>query len=205
MAKPLVFQFGDRDIAFSMNKVDRSKLYGFKEMEVLADNGEVCDLATLADDGKTVVGRGGTGIGYLSADGEWCDKSELIPVDLEGKEITPIASSFNAPIKLFQTATCEELLNHNIRIVYQLQAEDAVIDDLQEELQRGTIFAFPYSYRGGLEADAGFLLRGDDGNIFFLVGNPTNIEMIGLQQSPEIADENAADDDETDLMDFGMI
>src|SRR4051794_202632 len=77
MAKPLVFQFGDRDISFTLNKVDRSKLYGYKEMEVLAEDGQRCELATLADDGCTVVGRGGTGIGQLSADGLWCDKQTL--------------------------------------------------------------------------------------------------------------------------------
>ena len=182
MAKPLVFQWGDADLTFSLAKVDRSKLYGYKEVEVLDEDGNQCELATLADDGRTLVGRGGTGMGYVDADGRWCEKSALRPVDLEGSEIEPVASSFSAPIKLFETVSADDYLSHNIRLVYQLETE-ADDDSLVDELKRGTIFSFPYSYRGGLEADAGFLLMGDDGNLFLAVGQPTKVEFIALQQT----------------------
>ena len=203
MAKPLVFQWGDTDLSFSLAKIDRSKLYGYKEVEVLDEDGSRCELATLADDGRTVVGRGGTGLGYVDADGCWSDKSKLKPVDLEGNEIQGVASSFSAPIKLFETATVDEYLSHNVRLVYQLETEDE-IGSLVEELEKGTIFSFPYSYRGGLEADAGFLLAGDDGNLFLAVGDPTKVEFIGLQQTAAVLDEED-EADETDLMDFDMI
>ncbi|WP_425396744.1 hypothetical protein [Aeoliella sp.] len=203
MAKPLVFQLGDRDLSFNLAKVDRAKLYGYKEVEVLDDKGGACDLATLASDGQTVVGRGGTGMGYLSGGGEWCDKGDLKPIDLDGAEITPVASSYSQAIKLFETVTAEEYLSHNIRTIYRLETEDA-IDDLMEELDRGTIFAFPYSFRGGLEADAAFMLKGDDGNVFLAVGQPTKIEFIGIQPSISVIDDTDGDN-ETDLMDFDMI
>ena len=203
MAKPLVFQLGDHDIAFTLNKVDRSKLYGYKEVEVLDDNDRPCQLATLAEDGRTVVGRGGTGIGTVSADGRWCDKSQLTPVDLEGQQIRPVASSYSAPVKLFETVTPHDYLRHNIRLVYQLDSEDDV-SDLGAELARGTIFSFPHSYRGGLEADAGFLLAGEDGNIYLAVGKPTSPEFIGLAQTFTVTEEDDQAD-ETDLMDFDMI
>jgi hypothetical protein len=203
VARPLVFQFGDRDIPFTLNKVDRSKLYGYKEMEALAETGQRCDLATLADDGCTVVGRGGTGIGQLSADGLWCEKQTLKPVDPEGKEVKPVPSSFSAPIRLFESASVGEYLNHNIRLVYQVTSEND-IDDLVEELKKGTVFSFPYSYRGGLVADAGFLLLGEDDKIFLAVGNPTKLEFIGLHQlAPADADEE--DEEEAESMDFDMI
>lgn len=204
MAKPLVFQWGDSDVSFTLNKVDRSKLYGFKDVEVLDENGNPCELATLADDGKTVVGRGGTGLGYIDADGRWADKSDLKPVDLEGNEIEPVPSSFAAAIKLFDTATFDEYLQNNIRLVYQLESEDET-EDLRDELARGTIFSFPYSFRGGLEADAGFLLMGEDENIFLAVGSPTNIEFLGLQQAAAVVEDEEGEADETDLMDFDMI
>lgn len=201
MAKPLVFQWGDTDLSFQVNKVDRSKLYGYKEIEVLAGN-DICELATLADDGRTVVGKGGTGLGYLNVDGLWSEKSSLKPVDVEGNEIKPVASSFSAPIKLFETVSADHYLAHNIRLVYQLDCEGE-LETLRTELKRGTIFSFPYSYRGGLEANAGFLLLGEDGNIFLAVGDPTKVEFIGLQQIA-VAEEEAGGD-ETDLMDFDMI
>jgi hypothetical protein len=203
VAKPLVFQFGDRDIPFSLNKVDRSKLYGYKEMEVLGEDGHRCELATLADDGCTVVGRGGTGIGQLSSDGLWCEKQTLRPVDPDGKEIKPVPSSFNAPIRLFETASVGDYLSHNIRLVYHLTSEND-IGDLLAELKKGTLFSFPYSYRGGLVADAGFLLLGEEDKIFLAVGNPTRLAFVGLQQLA-VVDEVPEEEEEVDPMDFDMI
>ncbi len=110
MAKPLVFQLGDRDIAFSLNKVDRSKLYGFKEVQALDESNHVCRLGDLAGDGCTLIGRGGTGLGWLDADGCWREKAELVPVDTDGNTIEPVPSSFSAPIKLFETGDGRRLL-----------------------------------------------------------------------------------------------
>ena len=100
MPKPIRFSHAGKQLAFQMHKVDRSKLYGYKELLVTDDTEQVCELATLADDGKTLVGKGGTGIAQLTADGKWTDKTKLKPVDLEGNEITPVPSSFAAPIEL---------------------------------------------------------------------------------------------------------
>jgi hypothetical protein len=202
VAKPLVFEFRDQSLSFTLNKVDRSRLYGFKETEALAEEGHRCELATLADDGCTVVGRGGTGIGQLSADGLWCDKQTLKPVDLEGKQLTPVPSSFSAPIRLQAKASPFDYLNHNIRLVYHLASEDNVAD-LVQELKTGTLFSFPYSYRGGLVADAGFLLLGEEDKVFLAVGSPTKLEFIGLQQTAVVEEED--DEEESDVMDFDMI
>ena len=124
MAKPLVFDFGGKEIALSMSKVDRSKLYGFKELDVLDEEGRKCELATLAGDGHTVVGKGGTGIGYLSVDGAWCEKSSLRPVDVEGNDINPVGSSFSAPVKLTEKVTPDEYLSHDVRAVYVMEPGD---------------------------------------------------------------------------------
>jgi hypothetical protein len=223
VAKPLVFKFsgsdaggsdvGGSELAFHLHKIDRSKLYGYKELEVLDQQGRGCELATLAGDGHTVVGRGGAALATLDADGRWCEKSQLKPIDLDGKEIAPVASSYAAPIESLQPCPADEYLQHNIRLVYQLEAEPSPQPSpisgegalsLRDELNKGTIFKFPYSYRGGLEADAGFLLSGEDGNIFFAVGNPTKVEYIGLAQVAIAEDENP-ETEEMDLMDFDMI
>ena len=203
MPKKLVFHFGEKEVAFEMQKIDRSKLYGFKELEVVDENGDQCELATLAGDGKTLIGKGGTGIGYLTADGHWSDKTKLTPVDLEGEKITPVKSSFTAPIELADEITATEFLNHNIRLIYRLASDD-IPETLITKLEAGTIFQFDYSYRGGLEADHGFLLTNESNEIFFLVGDATSVEFIGLQQAAPTAteeEETAVDD----LMDFGMI
>ena len=81
---------------------------------------------------------------------------------------------------------------------------DGSMRDLLAELRGGTIFKFPYSFRGGLEADAGFLLAGADGNVFLAVGSPTKIEFVGLQQAVGLAEEESGED-EADMLDFDMI
>jgi hypothetical protein len=202
MAKPLIFKIADSEVAFSLSKVDRSRLYGYKELEVLDEKGGKCELATLASDGQTIIGKGGTGLATLTADGHWTDKSQLKPVDLDGKEIAPVPSSYSAPIPLAETATVDEYLQNNIRLVYQLACEGD-LTPLRQPLAEGKIFKFPYSYRGGLEADAGFLLQGEDGNIFFVVGNPTKVEFVGLAQVGSVEEESEAE--EADMMDFDMI
>ena len=207
MPRPIVFAFDGTELSFEMNKVDRSKLYGYKELEVVDDSGVPCELATLADDGRTLVGKGGTGLGYLSADGNWCDKDELAPVDLNGEEITPVKSSFSKPIPLADEVTTEEFLDHSIRLIYELELPDTPDDDvLISKLRDGAIFKFDYSYRGGLDWDAGFLIANAEDEIFMLIGDETKIAYVGLQQVAATAvDEDESDEQESDLMDFGMI
>ena len=204
MAKPLVFKYRDGEIAFAMSKVDRAKLYGFKEVEVLDDDGHKCELATLAGDGRTVIGKGGTAMAYVSSEGNWCERSQLKPVNLEGNEIEPVPSSFSEAVALDDKVSIEDYLEHNIRSVYQMDSEDDT-SALMDELKAGAIYKFAYSFRGGLEADAAFLLTNGDGELFMAVGNPTTVEFIGLQQTAGVAAEDEAAEEEGDLMDFGMI
>src|SRR5438045_869910 len=143
MAKPLVLTFGGAELPFEMERVDRSRLYGTVDTEALDEKGRKCELATLADDGRTLIGRGGSAIGLLAPEGEWLERSQLKPVDAEGKPITPVPSTFAAPVPLEKKATLDEFLSHNIRAVYILrtQADAAAI---VKELQAGAIFSFPY-------------------------------------------------------------
>lgn len=202
MAKPLVFRLGETEFAFGLNKIDRDKLYGYKELEVLDDRGRRCELATLASDGHTVIGRGGSSFAQLTVDGEWCDKSDLKPVDSDNREIQPVPSSFSAPVSLAETTTVNDYLQHNIRMVYQLASEGDV-SEIRRQLTEGVIFKFPYSYRGGLEADVGFLLQGADGNVFLTVGSPTRVAFVGLKEVASMEEETELD--EAGLMDFDMI
>jgi hypothetical protein len=204
MAKPLIVEFRGDTVEFALEKVDRTKLYGYVETEVHDEAGNRCELATLAGDGHSVVGKGGAALAYISADGLWQTKADLTPVDVHGAAITPVRSTFDAPVVLDRTATIDEYLSHNIHLVYQLipSAEHA---GLAADLKGGTIFQFPFSYRGGLEASAGFLLHGSDGNTFLCVGTPTALEFVGLSApAAPLADDTAATDDDESL-DFNLV
>jgi len=204
MAKPLVFSFNGAELSLAMCKVERSDLYGFVETEALDEKGRKCSTGSLASDGQTLIGSGGTAIANLAHDGTWVEKSQLSPVDGDGKKLAAVPSSFAAPIPLNDTATIDEYLSHSIRSVYQMTCEGDAWGPLQAELKKGTIFSFPYSFRGGLQPDAAFLLLGADGNTFLAIGSPTKIEFVGLQQQMT-AEEEDAGDGEGDEIDFGMI
>ena len=203
MAKPLVLAFGGTQLPFALSKVERSDLYGFVEIETLDEKGRKCTLATLADDGRSLIPSGGTAMVTLSPEGNWIEKKTLIPTDNQGNRIVPVASSYSAPVVIENTATIEEYLSHDIRSVYQLSS-DADCGPLLAELKKGTIYQFPYSFRGGLESDTGFLLLSADGTPFLAIGCPTKLEFVGFDQSAAIAgDDDAGEEEES--MDFGMM
>jgi hypothetical protein len=204
MAKPLVFTFGGSEIPFALSKVERSDLYGFVEIETLDEQGRKCSLATLADDGRSLIPSGGTAMVTLSPEGNWVEKKTLIPTDNQGQKIAPVPSSYAAPVPLESTATIDEYLSHDIRAVYQISCETD-FGSLMDELKKGTIFQFPYSFRGGLEPDAGFLLLSADGTPFLAVGSPTKLEFVGFEQSAAIVEEENPFDDDEDTVDFGMM
>jgi len=205
MAKPLVFIRGDRAYAFQLEKVDRTKLYGYVETVVCDEKDRPCELHTIASDGKSIVAKGGTALATMTVDGHWRTRAQLKPTDLHGVPIEPVKSSFDAPQPLSNAVTAEEYLSHNVHLVYRLEAEDDA-EDLIRELKTGTIYSFPFSYRGGLEASVGFLLANAEGEPFLCVGTRTAWDFVGLQALVSLSaesDETPADDD--DMLDFSAL
>jgi hypothetical protein len=200
----LVFEFCGRPVEVALEKVDRSKLYGYVETEVQDEAGKRCELATLIGDGHSIVGRGGSAIAYLAADGQWRTRSELRPIDVHGQPVTPVKSSFDAPIVLDATATPDEFLEHNVHLIYHVPPGDGQ-GELLAELRAGTIFRFPFSYRGGVEASPAFLLLGGDGNVFLCVGTPTALEFIGPAATAPVVDDAADAGEEEDALDFSLV
>lgn len=192
-----------------MAKVDRAKLYGSTRSSVVDEDGNECRLASLAADGRTLIGSGGTALATFSQDGHWKDKSELTPVGLDGQEVDAVPSSLKAPIALEKKATVEGYLDHNVRMAYLLTAEDGIGGALKEELDGGAIYQFDFSYRGGINKDQGFLLAGEDGSVWMLVGKPCDIEMVGLEAAAAVAEEDdggsGEGDGDDELLDFGMM
>jgi hypothetical protein len=205
MAKPLIFDYAGQRLEFELAKISRDKLYGYKETEALDDAGRRCELATLADDGHTLIGRGGVALGYLTADGEWRDKAQLKPVGPEGNELKPYPSSFNAPIELTERVSTDHYLEHDIRAVYHLSTA-AEWGALKEELAAGALFAFPFSYRGSLTPDTAFLLANGAGEAFLAVGKKADLRFVDLKESADLlAEEGEEGEEEADLMDFEMM
>lgn len=205
-ATPLVFRLEGEESPCHLTKVDRTKLYGFVEKEVVDEEGAPCRLVTLAADGKTLIAEGGSTFAYMDPDGRWCEKGALQAVDPEGQPVTPVASSFKAPIDLADEVSIEVYLSHQIRSVYVVEAVEALSEKLAAALQGGRIFQFPFSYRGALDPDQGFLLCDPHGTVWLAVGKPADINLVGLSEMAAHAGGGTAsgEDDEVDLMDFGL-
>lgn len=207
MAQLLQFTFGDAEFACDIFKVDRTKLYGRVEIEAVDEAERVCQLATLAGDGKTLIPAGGTALAYISPEGFWRDKTELKPVDLEGGEIDPVGSTFKSTTPLAEKATYEDYFSHNIRLTYLLNAAEGEFPEaLLQEMRDGAIYKFPFSYRGGLEADISFVFTDAEDNVWMAVGKPTKVHFIGPEETGAAAPEteDASEDEEDELMDFGF-
>lgn len=211
MAKPLVFEFRGGQVSFAIQKVDRTKLYGYVDTEVVDEGGRACEVGTLLGDGHSVVGKGGTGIAYLSPDGLWRKKADLRPVDRDGKPIPTAKSTFDTVVPLSDAATIEDYLSHNVYLIYLLTHEQPQgmapqsIEELAEDLRAGTIYRFPFSYRGGVSATVGFLLAGSDGNLFLCVGVPTVIEYVGLKAAAAVVVDPGDEAAEDESLDFSMV
>lgn len=210
MPRSLEFTFGGKTFAREIEKLDRTKLYGSVVVETVNADGEICKLSTLASDGRTLIPAGGTAFGYVNPDGEWVDRSDLVPVDAKGKELVEIESSFKAPTEIIDEVSIEVFLDHSIRLCYRLNGDDPLPKPLMNALEQGKIFRIPFSYRGGVDPDTAFILQGEQGSIWMLIGEETGVEFIGLEEAAlcgrdkaQIDDED--DDDESDGLDFSML
>ncbi len=204
MPRALKFKYGDSEFECELNKIDRRKLYGSVDVETRDIDGNRCSLASLANDGKTLIPYGGTAMGYISSDGEWVERGDLKPVDLSGNELPLLSSSFETTIELKKTATLEEFLNYSSRLVYLMGTDEEFAPELGQKLTDGKIFRFEFLYREGISADPAFLLGTPDGLIWMMVGKPSAIEYVGLDQAA-VCFAGDEDDEEAEEFDFEML
>lgn len=205
MPRALKFKFGSNEFDLELNKVDRSKLYGSVDLETQDHEGNPCSLATLANDGKTLIPYGGTTFGYVNGDGEWVERSDLSPVDLSGEALEVLPSSFDLTIELSEKVPMEEFLNHSMRLCYALSNDEAVDKDLLASLDGGDIYRFDFLYREGVSADPAFLLATGDSQVWMMVGRPSNIDFVGLDQAAVCFVDDDSEDEGTDDFDFEML
>jgi hypothetical protein len=204
MAKPLVLSLDGQEVPVQIKKIEREKLYGSVEIEAFDENGNQCFLRVLASDGKTIIDKGGTALGVVNESGRSVDRKVLVPVSSDGEDIVPVPSSFAAPNPL-SIATAEEYLSCLVKSVYMLEAApgDADFEYLEANLAQNTIYKFDFSYRGGVEYDAAFVISNKEG-LFMIVGTQAALKFVKLNQQVELdiveEQEISADDIDFDLL-----
>jgi hypothetical protein len=203
MARPLVLSLDGREFSVAIKKIDREDLYGSIEIEAFDEKGNPAALMVLAADGKTLMDKGGTALAMVDDKGNSIDRKSIKPVNLEGKELEQVPSSFSQPNELKRTDPAE-YLSQLVKSVYVIDPYgEADISYLLDHVSAGMIYKFPFSYRGGTEYDNAFIL-GNEEDAFMIIGKPANLQFSKLNQASVLdsveEEEISADDIEFDLM-----
>jgi len=195
MARALTFTLDGGSYSAAPTKVDRRKLYGWRQTVALDDAGRECNLASMDGSGTLIIPPGGTGLGVLGPDRQWVERSSLKAVTLDGADAPLLPSSFDAPVELTATATPDDVLDCNIVSVYELDGGDALATALGDR-----IVSFDYVYRAGYTSSRAFVLAADSA-AFMLVGYKNDFEFVGLNQVDAIDEPEETDDsDDSDDM-----
>jgi hypothetical protein len=204
MARALTFKAGDREYPANPTLIDRKKLYGWTENLALDDEGNECKLVTM-DESGSLIPKGGTGLGILSPEGNWVERSQMKTVNLDGTPADLLPSSYNVTVELTEKVSEEVFLNHSINSFYQL-------DNIEPELIEwigNDIYCFNYCYKDSYEGKPAFLLVAEDAEknpkLFMMIGIRNEIEMLSLEQSSFIEEDvDQEDEGDADEMDFSM-
>ena len=84
MAKPIIVTLGGVESRFDHEKLDRAKLYGKRQRQVLDPGGQRCEKAELTRDGTLLVRSGMTAQGYFDEGGAWIPNRDLVGLDRGG-------------------------------------------------------------------------------------------------------------------------
>ena len=198
MTQSLRFRIGNAEYEAAPVKIERKKLYGRVEIEAADASGAVCTAVKLDPDGDLIIPGGAVKMALLDESGLWVERSELKPVDAEGKEVPMMPSSFDGVIELSEKVSAEAFLDHNWKSVYQLD-EPSLVAALGDD-----IYAFPFHYRAAPGMDEGFLLA-SEGTAFLFSGEKTEFSYIGIEEEAVLDDDAEDASDDEDDFDFGMM
>ena len=197
MARPLILSIDGDEFSVTIRKVDRDSIYGSVTIEAFDEKKNPAELMVLAADGKTLFNKGGSALAVLDKKGNSIDRRTLTPVDADGKELPTVKSSFDAP-NILNKGDVDEYLTLVVKSVYWLQPyEDGDIKKLLAYLAKGSIYTFPFSYRGGIEHDDAFLI-GNGKDAFVVIGKQANPQFAKLNQAAALTpveDDEVAEDD----------
>lgn len=203
MARALILSLDGQEFPVSLVKIDRDKLYGSVEIEAVDEKGNPASIFVLAADGKTLIPKGGTALSIVNEDGDSISRTVLQAVEMDGEPVTPVRSSFDEP-NVLERAIPEDYLSQIVKSVYAVaSADETPLDYLQDHLDGGEMFKFPFSYRGGLDHDNAFIV-GNKNDAFMVVGRPAALQFVKLNQAV-VLDSTEEAEISADELDFELL
>jgi len=197
MGKALNFNLNGRIFNTEPVKIERKKLYGYNKTFVFDENGLECETANLDEAASGVIPKGGLGLGILSPEGLWVERSSLKAVDFDGADFPLYQSSYDREIKLDEKVPAGYLLDFCITGFYELPSRELAW------AIGSCIYTFDYCYRASYDPSSAFILA-SDGVAFVLVGYKASFEMLSLPEEV-ILDEDEEEFEDDEEIDFSMM
>jgi len=184
----------------ALDKVNRSELYGWSDVEVLDKEDGTCEKASLLD-GRHVLPSGSMSLVKLDAGDRMVSTGDLVGFDSDGHQVDKAPSVFDAPVTLTE-GVLDDYLALGVKAVYRLVIEEE--GALVEKLRKGALYRLVFNYRADYEADDAFLISNGEAE-FLVSGQVADLEFLSKeQQAIPVEDEGEAEEAADDLMNFSM-
>jgi hypothetical protein len=204
MGKNIHFVIEGKSWSAGISKVDRNKVYGHVEEVISDSNGELCTVASILEDGQTIIVSGATALKTVDSENKEITKDAIKTVNLDGADAVLVPSSYDTDVVL-TPGTLNDLFNLEITTVYQLVWEDEAAKlDLINYLVTNKVLKFVFNYRADYEGADAVLITAQN-QVFALTGKFLEFQFLENKQVivPENSDVDATV--EEDSMDFGML
>lgn len=175
--------------SFTLDRVERNRLYGERKRRVLDPSHKPCMRAELVEEGDVILSPGMTTTAHLDSEGNFFAQGTLVGITEDGKAVSKVPSTLNAAQDLVGPIPSTEALDVMVSAVYALTPEKLDVE-LFEALNKGAIFRFPFNYRTDYHASVALLVANEHG-VFALVGEQVSPQWCGPDSPPpsQIQDE----------------
>jgi hypothetical protein len=204
MGKNIHFVIEGKSWSAGISKVDRNKVYGHVEEIISDSNGELCSVASILEDGQTIIVSGATALKTVDSENKEISKDAIETVNLDGTDAVLVPSSYDTDAVL-TPGTLDDLFNLEITAVYQLVWEDEAAKlDLIAYLGTNKVLKFVFNYRADYEGADAVLITAQN-QVFALTGKFLEFQFLENKQVVVPEDTDADATVEEDSMDFGML
>ena len=199
MARELILLLDKKESKFTLSKIQRKNIYGYKKRIAMDEKNKECERAYVEEESGIMFKNSDTSSCHIDHKNNYLERNLIEAVDVNGKKVTKQDSTLGKPCKLNKWDE-QSALNLRVNSVYQL---DPVKLDakLQSQLESGNIFYFQFNYFSDFKLEDAALVKSKEG-YFALIGRKCEAHWIGEDSS--VPETMMAEFDDTDL-DFEMM
>jgi hypothetical protein len=182
MSREILVNYRGTLSSFTLDRIERSRLYGERKRMILGPDSQPCQAAELVEEGDVILSPGMTATIHLDQDRQPHSMSALVGIGSDGKLAPKVQSTLGVAQALEGPISPLEALDMVVDSVYALSPDQLDLD-LLETLNKGAIFRFSFNYRADYHASTALLVANEHG-IFALVGEKVQPSWCGPDSPP---------------------